>query len=179
MKGAHRLLATASPQVVDTVAEATGVVEGKLVAMGVLEATNSHPSMEEATTTSPQATALPLRRASTSRAIMVKVETFNFNIILVLLLKPEIVLLVKPEMCHIVWFLLTVLTFTGYGDESPSMSGGGGGGGGYSSPEGGYGQDSRGGRGRGGGFGGRGGPGYDRGFDRGARGGPRGRGGMG
>lgn len=65
---------------------------------------------------------------------------------------------------------------SGYGDESPPMSGGGGG---YGGPDGGYGQDGRGGRGRGGGFGGRGGGGYDRGFDRGGRGGPRGRGGMG
>lgn len=78
MKVAHSLLATASPQVADTVAEAMEVVEGKPVAMGVTEATNSHPSMEEATTTSPRATALPLHRASASRAIMVKVE-FNFS----------------------------------------------------------------------------------------------------
>lgn len=74
MKVAHNLLATASPQVVDTVAEATEVVEAKLVAMGVAEATNSHPSMAEGTTTSLRATALPLHRASASRAIMVKVE---------------------------------------------------------------------------------------------------------
>lgn len=77
MKLAHSLLATASPQVVDTVAEDMEVVEGKLVAMGVAQATSSHPSMEEATTTSPRATALPLHRASASRAIMVKV---GFNI---------------------------------------------------------------------------------------------------
>lgn len=79
MKVAPRLLATASPRVADTVAQVTEVVEGKLVAMGVVEATNSHhPSMEEATTISPRATALPLHRASASRAIMVKVE-FNLS----------------------------------------------------------------------------------------------------
>lgn len=74
LKVARSLLATASPRVVDTVAEATEVVERKLVAMGVAEATNSHPSMEEATTTRRRATALPLHRASASRAITVKVE---------------------------------------------------------------------------------------------------------
>lgn len=74
-KVAHSLLATASLQVVDSVAEATEAVEGKLVAMGAAEATSSHRSMEEATTTSPRATTLPLHRASaSSRAIMVKVE---------------------------------------------------------------------------------------------------------
>lgn len=79
MKVAHSLRATASPQVVDTVVEATGAVEAKLVAMGGAEATSSHPSMEEVTTTSPRATAPPLHRASASRAIMVKVEVNYFQ----------------------------------------------------------------------------------------------------
>lgn len=79
MKAAHSRLATVSPQVVDTVAGVTEAVVGKLVAMGVAGATSSHPSMEEATTTSPRATAPPLRRASASRAITVKVELhFSF-----------------------------------------------------------------------------------------------------
>lgn len=88
MKVAHSLLATPSPQALDTVVEATGAAEGRLVAMGGAEATNSHPSMEEATTTSPRATAPPLHRASASRAIMVKVEVsfFIVKIIQVLLI---------------------------------------------------------------------------------------------
>lgn len=76
MKVAHSLPATASPRAAATVAEVTEVLERKLVAMGVVEATNSRPSTEEATTTSPRATALPLHRASASRVIMGKVE-FN------------------------------------------------------------------------------------------------------
>lgn len=74
MKVALSPLATASPRAAATVAEVTEVVEAKLVATGVVEATSSRPSTEEATTTNPPATAPPLHRASASRAIMGKVE---------------------------------------------------------------------------------------------------------
>lgn len=73
MKAAHSPPATASPPAAATVAEVMEVLERKPVAMGVVEATNSRPSTEEATTTSPRATAPPPHRASASRAIMGKV----------------------------------------------------------------------------------------------------------
>lgn len=66
-------------------------VEVRLVAMGAVGATNSHPNMEEVITTSLQATALPIHKATVSRASMVKEEVrhgyykhHNINIIITL-----------------------------------------------------------------------------------------------
>lgn len=70
MKVAQSLLASTSRQAVE---EVMAVVEDRLAAMGAMGATNNHPNMEEVTTTSLQATALP-RRATVSRVTTAKVE---------------------------------------------------------------------------------------------------------
>lgn len=88
MRVAHQLLATTCHRVVDTVEEVMAAVGVRLVAMGAVGATSNHPNMEEVITTSLQATALPIHRATVSRASMVKEEVrhgfyqhYNINVI--------------------------------------------------------------------------------------------------
>lgn len=78
MKVAQSLQASTSRQAVEevmaVVEDRLAVVEDRLAAMGAMGATNNHPNMEEVTTTSLQATALPRHRATVNRVTTVKVE---------------------------------------------------------------------------------------------------------